>query len=193
MRSFIAIELSETVKSALAELQKELKGSRADIRWIKPENIHLTLKFLGNVDEKITVETERIIKEICKKHNMFTLEVKGISTFPGMKSPRVLWIGINSNDVLTKIQKDIEDGTASLGIERENRRFTPHLTLGRFRSAMGKENLIDKIELHKNESFGLIEAKSISLIRSDLKPAGAQYTKISEIFLGKHNHNLYLN
>ncbi|MEE8328986.1 MAG: RNA 2',3'-cyclic phosphodiesterase [Thermodesulfovibrionia bacterium] len=185
MRSFIAIELSETVRSALAELQKELKESRADIRWIKPENIHLTLKFLGNVDERITVETERIIKEICKKYSMFTLEVKGISAFPGMKSPRVLWVGINSKDVLIKIQKDIDGGTASLGVERENRRFTPHLTLGRFRSAMGKENLIDKIELHKNESFGLIEAKSISLIRSDLKPAGAQYTKIAEVSLGR--------
>lgn len=185
MRSFIAIELSETVKSALAELQKKLKESRADIRWIKPENIHLTLKFLGNIDERITVGTERIIKEICKRHNMFTLEVKGISAFPGMKSPRVLWVGINNRDVLTKIQKDIEDGMASLGVEHENRRFTPHLTLGRFRSVMGKENLIDKIELHKNESFGLIEAKSISLMRSDLKPAGAQHTKIAEVPLGK--------
>ncbi len=74
---------------------------------------------------------------------------------------------------------------ASLGVEHENRRFTPHLTLGRFRSVMGKENLIDKIELHKNESFGLIEAKSISLMRSDLKPAGAQHTKIAEVPLGK--------
>lgn len=185
MRSFIAIELPETVSAALAEFQQEFKKCGADVRWIKPDNIHLTLKFLGNIDEKNIDEIVKIIKEVCIKYNMFTLEVRGIGVFPNIKSPRVLWVGINGNGVLAELQREIEDGMASLGFESESRRFTPHLTLGRFRSSMGKKNLFDKIELHKNDSFGLIEVKSISLMRSDLNPAGARYTKIAGVFLGK--------
>ncbi len=184
MRSFIAIELPETAKSALAELQQEFKKCGADIRWVKPENIHLTLKFLGNIDEKNVDKVVKIIKEVCNRYNMFTLEVKGIGVFPNIKSPRVLWVGINGG-VLAELQGEIEDGMASLGFERENRKFTAHLTLGRFRSSMGKEGLLEAIKLHEKDSFGSINVKSIFLMRSDLNPAGAQHTKIAGVFLGK--------
>lgn len=181
MRSFIAIELPETVKSALAELQQEFENCGADIRWVKPDNIHLTLKFLGNIEEKSVEKIVKTIDGICNKYAAFSLEVRGTGVFPNIKSPRVLWVGIIGNSVLEGLQKELEDGMASIEFERESRKFTPHLTLGRFRATVKKEKLLDKIESYKNSSFGLIDVKSILLMRSVLKPSGAEYAKIAEI------------
>lgn len=183
MRCFIAIEVAEKVKTALAELQKELKGCNADIRWIKPENIHLTLKFLGNVDEKLLDKIKSKLKDTCNRYNGFSLEIKGMGISPDKRRPRVLWVDIRDNNSLTGLQRDIEEGMASIGFKKEDRRFSPHLTIGRFRSSAGIEALYDKIQLHKDDSFGLIDVKSVSLMESRLKPSGAEYTRIEEVFL----------
>lgn len=185
MRSFIAIELPESVKTAISALQNELKKCGADVRWVRPEGIHLTLKFLGDVKEKDVDGIVKSIEGTCKKYNSFNVEIKGTGVFPNMKSPRVLWIGVSGNEVLLKLQKDIEEGMASLGFEKENRQFSPHLTFGRFKSLYGKEALMGKIEMYRDRNFGSIEASSISLMRSDLNPAGARYTRISEFKLYK--------
>jgi len=183
LRSFIAIELPDGVKSALAELRQELKKCKADIRWVKPDNIHLTLKFLGDTDEKIIGSIAEAVKTACIGYKKFTLEIKGVGVFPDIRAPRVLWAGISDNDSLTGLQKSIEDGLVKLGYAVERRRFRPHLTLGRFKSSSGKEDLYDKIEEHKNISLGFMEVKSIFLIKSDLAPSGAEYTKIAGIEL----------
>lgn len=183
MRTFVAIELPERVKSAISELQQELKKSRADIRWVKPDNIHLTLKFLGDTDEKIIGNIVETVKEACSVYGRFDLGTKGVGVFPDMRAPRVLWVGISDNATLTGLQKSIEDELAALGFSPEKRRFRPHLTLGRFKSSFGKEGLYDKIEEHKNLNLGSIEVKSIFLIKSELTPYGAEYTKIAGIDL----------
>ncbi|MBI5674500.1 MAG: RNA 2',3'-cyclic phosphodiesterase [Nitrospirae bacterium] len=185
LRSFIAIELPEKVKSAISELQQELKKRKADIRWVKPESIHLTLKFLGDTDEKILDRIVEAIKAACGGYGRFNLETKGVGVFPDMRAPRVLWLGISDNDSLTGLQKSIEDGLAKLGFSPEKRRFRPHLTIGRFKSSFGKEGLYDKIEELKDISLGLIEVQSIFLIKSELNPSGAKYTKIAGIDLKK--------
>jgi len=185
VRSFIAIELPETVKSALAELQQEFKKCGADVRWVKPDNIHLTLKFLGNVDEENVDRIVKTIKEICNKYNVFTLKIKGIGLFPNIRAPRVLWVGISGDSVLTGLQREIEDGMTEMGFEREQRAFRAHLTLGRFRSSAGKEGILDAIKLHEDASLGTMDVGSVSLMKSDLSPAGARYTKIVEVPLGK--------
>ncbi len=185
MRSFIAIELPEKIKSALSELQQELKKCGTDIRWIKPENIHLTLKFLGNIDEKDIDTIVKIIEGTCSRYSVFELHISGVGVFPNVKSSRVLWVGVKGNEVFTGLQQEIESGMASLGFQRENRKFIPHLTLGRFKSSQGKGALLDKIQLHENTIFGLIDVKSVSLIRSDLSQAGARYSRIVEILLGR--------
>lgn len=185
MRSFIAIELPEKVKSAISELQQELKERKADIRWVKPDSIHLTLKFLGDTDEKILDRIIEAAKAACSGYSKFDLETRGVGVFPDMRAPKVLWAGISDNDSLTELKKDIENGLAKLGFSPEKRRFRSHLTLGRFKSSSGKEGLYDKIEGHKDISLGLIEVKSIFLIKSELTPSGAEYTKIAGIDL-KH-------
>ena len=186
MRSFIAIELSEAAKSALAGLQQELKKCGADIRWVKAENIHLTLKFLGNIEDEIVDDVLRIIEGICKKLRVFDLDIKGTGAFPNLRSPRVLWVGVNSNADIAALQNEIEAGMSSLGFARENRKFTPHLTLGRFRSSQCKGPLLKKVELFKNRKYGLINVRAVALMRSDLSPSGARHSVIAEIFPGKN-------
>ena len=186
LRSFIAIELPETVKSAFVELQGELKKTGADIRWVKPENIHLTLKFLGNTEES-TDSIVDVIKGTCSRFEPVTLEIRGVGVFPNVKSPRVIWAGMNCNTALAEIRNSIEEGLFSLGFERDSRKFSPHLTLGRFRSSQGRRPLMDKIELLKDKSYGMIHAETVVLMKSDLAPGGAQYTRLAEISLGKRS------
>ena len=185
MRSFIAIELSEDVKSGLAGLQQDLKGCGADIRWVKPDNIHLTLKFLGDIDEKNVRNIVKQIEGACLNYSFFDLEISGIGVFPNIKSLRVLWAGVQVIDTLEGLYRDIDAGMASLGFQLEKRKFSPHLTLGRFRTMKGKGVIADKIELHKNDRIGMINVRAVSLIRSDLGPAGAKYTRVAEIVLGR--------
>ncbi|MBI5055953.1 MAG: RNA 2',3'-cyclic phosphodiesterase [Nitrospirae bacterium] len=184
MRSFIAIELSEAAIAALSGLQHELKKSGADVRWVRTEGIHLTLRFLGNIEDKDADKIVKIIEGTCKKYTAFNLELRGAGVFPNMKSPRVLWVGVTGNGAFIKLQQEIEDGMASLGFEKEDRRFTPHLTLGRFRSMSGKDALLNAIESHKESRLGVIEVRAVYLMRSDLSPAGAKYTRVAEIPLG---------
>jgi len=190
MRCFIAIELPEAVKSTLSGIEEELKKSKADVRWVKPDNVHLTLKFFGNIEEKKTEKIIEIMESICNQYAPFTIEIKGMGTFPNIKSPRVLWVGIEGNDTLKTLQKEIENKMESIGFEREDRAFTAHLTLGRFRSSIEKEGLLKAVKLHEKDTFvGSINVQSLSLIRSDLHPEGARYSKIIDISLGKTTAN----
>lgn len=186
MRCFIAIELPEAVKSTLSGIEEELKKSRADVRWVKPDNVHLTLKFFGNIEDKKTEKIIEIMENICSQYAPFAIEIKGMGTFPNIKSPRVLWVGIEGNDTLKTLQEEIENKMESIGFEREDRAFTAHLTLGRFRTSIEKEGLLKAVKLHEKDTFvGTINVQSLSLIRSDLHPEGARYTKIIEVPLGK--------
>jgi 2'-5' RNA ligase len=185
LRSFIAIELPESITSALAQLQQELKKSGADIRWVKPGNIHLTLKFLGDIDEDIVDDIVRVIKGTCNNYESFNLAIQGAGVFPKGKSPRVIWVGVNGNPSVNGIKGEIESGLTPLGFEQEKRKFTPHLTLGRFRSSRGKGSITNNVELLKDQSFGIMDVRAVSLMRSDLRPEGAQYTRIAELKLGE--------
>ena len=184
LRSFIAIELPDTVKSALLSLQQELKTCGADVRWSRPEGVHLTLKFLGDIEDKLVDGIVETLKGTCGKFQKFSCEVRGVGVFPGTKAPRVLWAGIEDHGELKLIQQEIDAGMFSLGFEREGRKFSPHLTLGRFRSSEGKMALMNKMDSYKEYSVGIIDVNHISFMRSDLGPSGAKYTKIAEIPFG---------
>jgi 2'-5' RNA ligase len=183
LRSFIAIELPERAKSVLAELQREFEKCGADIRWVRTENIHLTLKFLGDIEENAVAAVTEKIKGTCNKYMAFSLNISGAGVFPNARSPRVLWVGLNSSETMTGLQGEIDNEMASLGFERENRRFVPHLTLGRFKSSRGRGKLLEKVEAYKESEFGLIDVNSVSLMRSDLGPAGAKHTRIADFKL----------
>lgn len=190
LRCFIAIELPETVKIALSNLQEELKKTEADVKWVRPGGMHLTLKFLGYVEEENIKKIVNTMDRICREYPFLNLEAKGVGVFPNVRSPRVLWVSVEGNNILAGLQTAIENGMASLGFEKEDRPFTAHLTLGRVRSFRGCGKLIEIMQLHQKASFGFIEVKSISLIKSDLRPTGAQYTRLAELILGQGGGNV---
>ncbi|MBI4843722.1 MAG: RNA 2',3'-cyclic phosphodiesterase [Nitrospirae bacterium] len=183
LRSFIAIELPEEAKNLLAETEAALKKSGADIRWVKPGNIHLTLKFLGDTrEEDVDAILMRIIGA-CDGFSAFKLNMAGIGLFPGPGAPKVLWMGLNGEKSLVMLQKKVEEAVAPLGFPPEKRAFTPHLTIGRFRSMENKDALIKEAVSMKDKMFGSFDVKSVIFMKSELNPSGAVYTKLGEVFL----------
>ena len=102
----------------MSEFQQELEKCGADVRWVKPEGIHLTLKFLGNINDKDVGEIIKTVEGTCKKYKAFNLEIAGAGVFPNKKIPRVLWVGITGNGAFAKLQQEIEDAMASMGFEK---------------------------------------------------------------------------
>ena len=185
MRTFIAIELNKEIKDSLTEIQKELESSQADIKWVKPENIHLTLKFLGEVKEAKIPEIIQRLQEFGDQIKPFTVRISDLGAFPSPTSARVIWAGVKEETTeLMKLAEIIEDGLVKLGFPKESRKFSAHLTLGRLRSNKNKGKLIR--ELEKIKIPGLTQRiNSIGLFKSVLHPTGGVYQKLSAINLSK--------
>jgi 2'-5' RNA ligase len=184
IRSFIAIELEQRIIEELKKIEDNLKSTKADVKWVNPSSLHLTLKFLGGIDEGMIEKIAEKAKQVAKRYASFTLKVSDIGTFPPGRSPRVVWIGVGEETGrLSQLQDEIEQEMSNLGFEREQRRFTPHLTLGRVRSPKGREELLKKIEEGKGINLGEFSVKGFHLFRSDLYPQGAVYTKLKTFML----------
>ena len=179
MRTFIAIELPGQIKDALAAVIGQLKQSGADVKWVQPQNIHLTLKFLGEPDDKKVKQISEILDEVGKNHQAFQIRINSLGAFPNTKSPRVLWVGIDLGDSETKkIAEDLENSICKVGIPKEEREFSSHITIGRTRSPAGKEKLTQAItimgEKIGKENFNFM-AGAITLFKSTLTPKGPIY------------------
>ena len=185
IRSFLAIEIPRTILKKIEEVQDDLKSSRADVRWVNPEKIHLTLKFFGNIDESRIDPIVKSIERPTQTISPFSLKVRGVGAFPHLKNPRVIWMGlVDGKEVLVSFQKQLEKELEKIGFEPEERAFHPHLTLGRMKSSKGREELAGRMERHKEEEFGDFQVESVVLFKSDLKPTGPIYTPLREINLG---------
>jgi 2'-5' RNA ligase len=189
VRTFIAIELDETIEDALADLQEQLKAKvpRDSVRWVKSEGIHLTLKFLGNVPANRIEEVERTLTQACVGFPAFSFSVGGLGCFPNPRRPRVVWVGVQEESgTLKRLQKAIEDGMERLGFPPEGRRFHAHLTLGRTqrRASSGDVRRLGQlVEETDIGELGRMEARAVSLMKSDLKPTGAVYTQLAAVGL----------
>jgi 2'-5' RNA ligase len=185
IRSFLAIELPEAIQRKIAEVQKDLKLSHADVRWVNPENIHLTLKFFGSIDESRIDPIVKSLEGSIQIISPFSLSIRGMGSFPHLKNPRVIWMGLDDEkEVLVSCQRVAEGELAKIGFEPEGREFHPHLTLGRVRSSRGKDELIGRMEKYREEAFGNFVVERVVLFKSDLKPSGPIYTRLREMKLG---------
>jgi 2'-5' RNA ligase len=184
IRAFIAIELPEKIIYTIRKVQEEIKSYGLKIRWVRPENIHLTLKFLGDIQEADTEKVERAVSESVTGHPPISLAVRGIGVFPGIKRPRVIWLGVsNPLDVLTTFQKTLDEKLEAMGFPKEKKPFRGHLTLGRIKSNIDPKTLNDALkEFTRFESEHFL-ADRIMLYKSDLKPNGPVYTKLIETYL----------
>lgn len=183
IRAFIAINISpdilERIDQVSSELKSRLKG--VPIRWVPADNIHLTLKFLGNVSTSNLEMLKEILDKIVSGHQACDISVGGIGAFPKPNNPRVLWVGMEVAGELVSLQHDIEVETARLGYSREHRPFSAHLTIGRVSrnaSAQDVHAISGVLESYKVGFLGASRIREVYLYRSDLKPDGAVYTAI---------------
>jgi 2'-5' RNA ligase len=184
MRTFIAIDLDEEIKKAISEFIQKLDRGDKHIRWIKPQGMHLTLKFLGDITKEKISDVESALSKTVKDHRPFQLSMKGTGTFPpGKKFPRVLWIGVEENNTLEEIQSRLESDLERLHYPREKRKYHPHLTLGRVKIPYHLESVLALLDKNKEREFGDMSVNRITLFLSTLKPTGAEYTKLSEYTL----------
>ena len=189
LRVFIAIDIPEYVCRQLAEQITHFKQQIPPevIRWVNLKGIHLTLKFLGDVDPGKISQIVRLLESVVPLYAPFEVEVKGFGCFPNPRRPRVLWVGVNeSSGTLIDMQRGLESGFESMGFKREVRPFHPHLTIGRVKRNVERSDINHLSEsLAKSEigSFGRFQVEEICLIRSDLKPTGAVYSKLAAIGL----------
>ena len=180
MRCFIAIDIDEQIRKALASLQNELQSKadikKSDVKWVKPESIHLTLKFLGEIRDEQAVDVCNITKEVASRHKSFELDVESVGYFGG-RSARVLWVGAGQDcENLLQLQNDLEQQLASTGWPKETRKFSGHLTLCRVRNSKAGLKLAQITENYKDFKLGTMPADSVSVYQSQLTPKGPIYT-----------------
>lgn len=181
LRCFIAIVIPDSLKKQIIEMTDLLKKYDADIKWVNPENIHLTLKFLGNTPQSLLTKINETINEAVLPYSPFYIKIYGTGVFPNKKHPRVIWIGIKDPEILINLRNAIEQSISSLGYQKDEKEFKPHLTLGRVRSQKGIMHIINNLEDFKDKDFGSIYVDNIKLMKSDLKPKGAEYTCLYDI------------
>ena len=181
MRTFIAIEISEEIRNALAQAQSHLKYAGADVKWVEPVNIHLTLKFLGEITEEKCAKVKAALDSVAAATKPFELSIKDIGAFPKIEYPRVIWIGLDKGaKETTEIAAKVDEGLSKLGFEKKSRPFAAHLTIGRVRSAKNRDALKEKVTSHKTQVTSPYLITSMILFQSTLTSRGSIYTMLHE-------------
>jgi 2'-5' RNA ligase len=180
IRTFIAIEVPEEVKEKINSLQERL--TEGPYRK-KPKNIHLTLKFLGNIDADRIDSLGKALETACKNIGPFIVTVEGLGAFPNLKTPRVLWVGIVGSAELTHLYRNIEEELHKIGFEKEHRPFHPHLTLLRVKSRDEGRRLAERVKDIKSDLKETFSTDEFILFKSELSPKGAEYSPLKRIRL----------
>jgi 2'-5' RNA ligase len=177
MRLFVALEIPSAVRESLAALLKSLRAVSPQTHWVRPENLHVTLKFIGEVPEaKFAALGGALVTALSDQP--VTLAFRGLGFFPNEKHPRVFWAGIEASPNLKTLAADIEKAAERLGVPREQRPFSPHLTLARFGPPGLPEKLRSAIQQNAGREFGMLRTSQFHLIESKLKSSGAEYTTL---------------
>lgn len=184
LRCFIAIELPHELKESIHGLTGGLRSSGARAKWVPAENLHITLKFLGNTPEEMIKEVREGIARASAGHYAFDLVFRGAGAFPDIRRPRVVWVGVEDSGALSALQKDMEEAMSALGFTPDGRDYSPHLTIGRIKSPGGLMPLSGELEALGDTDFGSARISGVSLMRSKLGPAGARYERLHGVSLG---------
>jgi 2'-5' RNA ligase len=185
MRLFIAVDVSEEVKAAVADMATRLRETNADVAWVKPENFHLTLKFLGETQEARLGDIQAALDLTTAARAAFDLESRGMGCFPERGMPRVVWVGTNAGrDALAALARDVESAMEEFGFPRERREFAAHLTIGRVRGPRGAERLRRLVEAEAETVFGCCRVDEVRLYKSTLASGGSIYEMLHAAKLG---------
>lgn len=180
MRAFIAVELDPAIKESLLTLVRGLRATRAAVRWAAPAGMHLTLKFLGAIDDGQALRAKDVLTQVASRHHPFPVKVERTGAFPGDNSPRVLWVGFSAAPELLALQADLDRSLETEGFERDARDFTPHLTLGRVKGPERIAPAMAELLKHRDRSFGSMTVRHLALFESLLHPEGAEYRTVFE-------------
>ena len=190
LRAFIAVEipssLQNTIQESTASLRKMLGNEL--VRWVPPQNVHLTLKFLGDVSSSNLDLIKQMLTAEAAQHLCFEMQVEGIGSFPNPRRPRVIWVGLHAPAALESLQRGIESASARLGYTSEEKSFSPHLTIGRVKQNLSAPE-IHRIRVALEETkiglLGIVHVDTAHLIKSDLQPSGSLYTRLFSAPIGK--------
>jgi RNA 2',3'-cyclic 3'-phosphodiesterase len=183
LRAFIALEIPPVIQDAIQQQTAELRKSADSslVRWVPAENLHLTLKFLGDVSSSNLQFVTQMLAREADQHPSFSLEVGGLGAFPNPRRPRVVWIGIHAPDALSTLQRNLEAAASRLGYPPEERPFSPHLTIGRVKpnvTSVGQQRIRTALESVHVGQLGKAKVTAVHLMKSDLKPTGSVYSPL---------------
>ena len=180
VRAFIAFPLPGDVRSHLRRVQAELKKQDWAVKWVQPEHIHLTLKFLGDVPETEISAIRQAMEAAADGFEAVRLSASGLGAFPGVKRPRVIWCGVSGDlEALKALHERLEAELGALGIEKEGRAFKGHLTLGRVKGRVPPEDLVDAVTRHGHTESRIFSGDCLHLFQSRLKPGGPEYRELA--------------
>jgi 2'-5' RNA ligase len=180
IRSFLAFELPVNIKKTVLKVAGEIRDTDLDVRWVKVENIHLTMVFLGNVTREGIEGIQEEVRNVCSEYGSFDIALKRMGCFPNRRRPRILWLGLEGDiERMSHFRNGLQRALKAFGIKEEKRPFKPHLTLGRFRSSRKMGSWLEELL----SEYAVLESpvetlNQLHLFKSDLKPGGAVYTKL---------------
>jgi 2'-5' RNA ligase len=187
LRTFLAVDPGEAIRNRLVSLQNNLARATTDVKWVEEDNLHVTLLFLGEVDERDLAALCRAVGDTAAGHAAFTLSVQTVGCFPNPRRPRVLWAGVGAgSQELVALHDALEPPLLKLGCyRREERQYTPHITLGRVKSDRPPDRLAEALAKYAAWEAGETQVREVEVLSSELTPSGPAYTVLSRGRLSK--------
>lgn len=178
-RCFISVDVEGSeLLNALVGVQDDLRSTGADLKLVKRDNIHITMRFLGDVDKGLVEKLKGLIEDV--EFSPFSVELRGVGVFPNLRRPRVIWVGIAEGvEELSRMYSEVESGVTGLGFRSESRGFSPHITLARVRSGRNRDALVDRLRGHADDSFGSFLVERVKIKKSVLTPKGPVYSTLA--------------
>jgi len=184
-RAFVAIELPDEIAAFIHKMQERLRSYGFKARWVRPENIHLTLKFIGDINNEDIKKAGDAVISAASENVSMSLGAKGLGFFPGVKRCRIIWTGIaGQTEELADLQKTLDENFESIGFSKEKRPFKGHLTMARIKRKIDARRLIDAMKEFGKFESKMFTADEVVLFKSELRPSGAVYTKLMSAVLG---------
>jgi 2'-5' RNA ligase len=185
LRTFIGVDLGKPIRDRIVALQETLARTGVQVKWVEPENLHVTMLFLGEVEDRAVAEVCRIVQSCTANHPAFPMSVETVGCFPNARRPRVVWVGVGEGaQPLCTLHDELEIPLQDLGYRREERRYTPHITLGRVKSDRPAADLSAALSQKAGWKAGETVVKELLVMSSELTSQGPHYTVLSRAKLG---------
>jgi len=179
-RIFLAVDINDEVRERIGAAQDDLRSCGGKIRWVSPRNIHVTLCFLGDMTDKLLADVCEAALRVASQHKPFEFDVRGVICIPPAGRLRMLWVGVDdSGGATARLQGDLADALAGLGLPKENRRFRPHLTLARVKFMKDAAGIRSAAAEQAETDFGTVHAAQVTVYSSKLGPQGPAYTSVA--------------